>query len=82
MITFFFFKTKSEECEWKWGRGRKREILTKLHAVSSETDTGLDLTTMTWAEIESKLNQLSHPSISDYFLKRKIILHELIQKKK
>ena len=50
----------------KGKRERKEErIPSRLHAVSTEPDVGLELTNheiMTWAEIKSlTLNQLSHP---------------------
>ena len=49
------------------GRGREgeREIPSRLHAVNTEPDVGLEPTSheiMTWAEINSRrLNRLSHP---------------------
>ena len=61
MFTYF-------ETEREWGRGRERRrerIPSKLHAVGTEPDAGLNLTNceiMTSAESKSQMhNQLSHP---------------------
>ena len=59
---FTYFEVRASEHEWRRGRDR---IPTRLHAVSTEADAGLEpmnCEIMTWAEIKSQtLNQLSHP---------------------
>ena len=67
----FFFKAylfilRERESMSREGRQREKErIASRLHAVSSESNTGLDLTNqeiMTWAETKSWTpNRLSHP---------------------
>ena len=68
-LKFFFFLSlfilRGKQHEQRRGRERRERISSRLHAVSTEPDVGLDLRNheiMTWAEIQSEaLNQLSHP---------------------
>ena len=65
----YFDRERERERVHKQGRDResgKEKIPSRLHAVSTEPNVGLDLTNreiMTWAKIKSRmLNRLSHPS--------------------
>lgn len=74
---FFFFWGTARASAWKgvvvkWGeggvegrgRGRGRMRILSRSPPSMEPDTGLDPTTMTWAQIQNcTLNELSHPSV-------------------
>ena len=71
-IFLSLFILRERERKHEQGRGREGErIPSRLHAVSAEPKTGLNLTNyeiMTWAEIKNQiLNWLSNPGAPNFF---------------